>query len=188
MQSILHLQRPIGNQSVQRLLKSNPEELNTGVSQLASRYYAKIGALETRLDARILADRTPSIIRRSETSLAAPTESPPRLQRGPHDDCQNWPLDPESFSKVVAEYHVRTEYGITASGTRRGRCPSDCSCTWSFPKKIEIEVGWCLQSLPPDPDTVSARRIQPTPGKVCEYEYRCPDPNRPPVFRRVGCY
>ena len=86
-------------------------------------------------------------------------------------DCTGWERDPQSFAKVIAEHHIRTELGrpvrpvggpyqVTATGT-----------AWrvNFPDHAAVYV-----TLAKVPDFVVAARWYPKPaGSSRFYTYAC---------------
>ena len=92
-------------------------------------------------------------------------------------DCSGWESDPQSFTKVIAEHHIRTELGRPLSPT--GGPYKVTEKTWGvrFPDNIFVYV-----TLAKVPDFVVAARWYPKPaGQSRFYTYACA-PGGKPVF------
>jgi hypothetical protein len=83
-------------------------------------------------------------------------------------DCSGWERDPESFSRVVAIHHIRTEMGQPLDVKRMMRV-SPTLWRIEFPNNIAVYV-----SLARVPDFVVAARWYPKPaGPSRFYTYSC---------------
>jgi hypothetical protein len=93
--------------------------------------------------------------------------------------CEGWERDRESFSKVVAEHYVRTEFGREMRGNPYW-CGSDGKlCDVKFPDSTIVRVSFVGL-----PEYVIARQIYVNPpGPRREYDYECP-PDGKVILRR----
>jgi hypothetical protein len=97
-------------------------------------------------------------------------------------DCSGWMSDPESFSKVVADHYVRTEYPSLVGRAERIWCAADkkmCEVYYS----TGIKVGVSFVNLP---DHVIARRVEHPTGPRCEYDFDC-RPSGDVVLSKRNC-
>ncbi len=84
-------------------------------------------------------------------------------------DCSGWERDPQSFGKVVAEHHVRTELGKPLSATGGPYRVTPTAWRINFPINIAVYV-----TLARIPDFVAAARWYPKPaGPSRFYTYSC---------------
>lgn len=98
-------------------------------------------------------------------------------QRAGTGHCSGWESDPQSFSKVIAEHHVRTVLGRDLRGNPTWCNPAGKMCQVDFPGGISVMV-----SLVKVPDHVIAReRGKDKPRR--EYTYQCLPDGRV-IFRR----
>lgn len=83
-------------------------------------------------------------------------------------DCSGWEKDPESFSRVIAKHHIRTELGQSLNVKRMSRV-TQTAWRIEFPNDIAVYV-----TLAEVPDFVVAARWYPKPaGKSRFYTYSC---------------
>ena len=88
--------------------------------------------------------------------------------------CSGWELNPEFFSKVIAEHHLLTEFGRHIRAARQPfkvTAATTWRTTWriNFPNKVAVYV-----SLANVPDFVAVARRYPEPaGPVRYYTYSC---------------
>jgi hypothetical protein len=94
--------------------------------------------------------------------------------------CSGWESDPQSFSRVIAKHHVRTETGrsLEVKGVRR---VSSTAWRVDFPGGVAVYV-----TLSRVPDLVAAARWYPKPaGQTRYYGYSCA-PDGQVTFRERG--
>jgi hypothetical protein len=84
-------------------------------------------------------------------------------------NCSGWMSDAESFSKVVADHYLRTEYPSLFGQAEKIWCRGDRKlCEVSYPSGVSVGVSFV--SLP---HFVIARRVPHPTGPRCEYEFHC---------------
>ena len=84
-------------------------------------------------------------------------------------DCSGWENDPQSFIRVIAKHHIRTEFGQDLSPT--GGPYKVTEKTWGVKFPNDIVVYATLARVP---DFVVAARWYPKPaGKSRFYTYSC---------------
>lgn len=92
-------------------------------------------------------------------------------------DCSGWENDPQSFAKVIAEHHIRTELGLPLSPI--GGPVQMTKTAWRVRFPINNVVYVTLSRVP---DLVAAARWYPKPaGQSRFYTYSCA-PGGKPVF------
>ncbi len=92
-------------------------------------------------------------------------------------DCSGWESDPHSFTKVIAEHHIRTELGRSLSPIGGPNQVTKTAWRVKFPDDIFVYV-----TLAKVPDFVVAARWYPKPaGQSRFYTYSCA-PGEKPVF------
>jgi hypothetical protein len=90
-------------------------------------------------------------------------------------DCSGWEQDPQSFAKVIAEHHIRTELGKPLSPTGGPYQVTKTAWRVNFQNKIAVYV-----TLSRVPDLVAAARWYPKPaGKSRFYTYSCTAGGKP---------
>ena len=95
-------------------------------------------------------------------------------------DCSGWERDPQSFSKVVAEHHIRTELGRPLSPIRGPYKVTATTWGVSFPGDVVVYV-----TLARVPDFVVAARWYPEPaGQSRFYTYSCTGEGKPVFSER----
>jgi len=97
-------------------------------------------------------------------------------------NCSGWMSDLESFSKVVADHYVRTEYPSLFGRAEKIWCAADkkmCQVYYS----TGIQVGVSFVDLP---NFVIARRFAHPTGPRCEYDFDC-RPSGEVVLRKRNC-
>lgn len=114
--------------------------------------------------------------RRSLLPFAIPTQE----QRT--GNCSGWMSDPESFSKVVADHYVRTEYSSLSGRAEKIWCREDKKiCQVDYSTGIQVVVSFVRL-----PDYVIARRWAHPTGPRCEYDFDC-RPSGELVLRKRRC-
>jgi len=85
-------------------------------------------------------------------------------------DCSGWEHDPQSFSKVLADYYLRTELGTQPTLVKTIWCgPAATYCVVGYEDGREVWV-----TLKYQPDYVIARGMRPLPlTQRCLYGYDC---------------
>lgn len=84
-------------------------------------------------------------------------------------DCSGWESDPQSFVRVIAKHHIRTELGRALSPTRGPYKVTEKTWGVTFPDDIVVYV-----LLAKVPDFVVAARWYPKPaGQSRFYTYSC---------------
>ncbi len=84
-------------------------------------------------------------------------------------DCSGWERDPQSFAKVIAEHHLRTELGQPISAIGGPYKVTATAWRINFPNKTAVYV-----TLAKVPDFVVAARWYPKPaGPSRFYTYSC---------------
>ena len=97
-------------------------------------------------------------------------------------NCSGWMSDTESFSKVVADHYLRTEYPSLFGQAKKIWCSGDkkiCHVYYS----TGVNVGVSFVSLP---NYVIARRWAHPTGPRCEYDFDC-RPSGELVLRKRSC-
>jgi len=96
-------------------------------------------------------------------------------------DCSGWERDQESFSRVIAKQHIRTELGQSLDVTRMMRV-TPTAWRIEFPNNIAVYV-----TLAKVPDFVVAARWYPKPaGPSRFYTYSCTQDGRLVLSERKG--
>src|SRR5579859_4611262 len=83
--------------------------------------------------------------------------------------CSRWESDPESFSKVAAEHHLKTAVQVTKIVRMAG--PPNWSCSVSA--VVEDRSVVLTIQLSPAEKLVRVRPASNPPGQVACYRYRC---------------
>jgi hypothetical protein len=116
----------------------------------------------------------PSIAQRqeAETGRAAPTkgegQAPQAAAAQRSGDCSGWERDPQSFTKTVAEFYVRTV--LQTAGTATTVVCEPFQCTWTVTTlagELSVRVHLALV-----PDCVAANRLPQ--GPMTYFDYDCP--------------
>jgi hypothetical protein len=112
--------------------------------------------------------------------ILRPFATPAQGQR--QGNCSGWMSDLQSFSKVVADHYVRSEYPSLFGRAEKIWCDVDgkiCQVDYS----TGIGVGISFVHLP---NYVIARRIPHPTGPRCEYDFDC-RPSGELVLRTRRC-
>lgn len=137
---ILTLHQTIGNQAVQRLFKT--------------------GMLQTELN-----------VNQAHVSISGAVGDLIQTQSKDSRSCEaSWEADPQSFSKVVADYYVRMELGVSP--------PPMAKNIWCSGDKVTCEITYSddlvvMVSFVNVPDHVIVRKSGTRFGPRCEYDYHC---------------
>lgn len=103
----------------------------------------------------------------AERRIVPPFATPTQEQS--KGNCSGWMSDPESFSKVVADHYLRTEYPLLVGQAEKIWCRADKKlCHVSYSSGVEVAVSFV--SLP---RFVIARRVPHPTGPRCEYDFDC---------------
>ncbi len=105
---------------------------------------------------------------------------PPQGQ--PRGDCSGWMSDPESFSKVVADHYLRTEYPSLFGQVKKIWVSGDKKITQVY-YSTSVAVSVSFVKLP---NYVIARRWSHPTGPRCEYDFYC-RPSGELVLRKRSC-
>ena len=83
--------------------------------------------------------------------------------------CSGWMSDPESFSKVVADYYLQTEYPTLFGQAEKIWCSADKKmCQVYYPNSVAVGISFVNL-----PHFVIARRYAHPTGPRCEYDFNC---------------
>jgi hypothetical protein len=97
-------------------------------------------------------------------------------------NCFGWMSDPESFSKVVADHYLRTEYPSLFGQAEKISCTGNKkNCLVHYPTGVQVVVSFARL-----PDYVIARRWAHPTGPRCEYDFDC-RPSGELVLRKRSC-
>jgi hypothetical protein len=97
-------------------------------------------------------------------------------------NCSGWESDPESFSKVVADHYVMTQYPSLIGRAEKIWCDArKIMCIVYYSTGIRVAVSFART-----PDFVIARRYEHPTGPRCEYDYDCADSGRL-ILRKRDC-
>ena len=97
-------------------------------------------------------------------------------------NCSGWMSDPESFSKVIADHYVRTEYPSLFGRVKKIWCAANKKiCQVDYSTGVGVVVSFVEL-----PNYVIARRVPHPTGPRCEYDFDC-RPSGELVLRKRSC-